>query len=655
MIDVSIIIVNYNVRYFLEQCLISVYKSVKDLNVEIFVVDNDSVDNSVEVIRNKFPDVKLIANKQNLGFAKANNQALKIAQGKYVLLLNPDTLVEEDTLIKSFEYMENNPDTGALGVKLIDGEGEFLPESKRGFPTLSSSFYRLTGLSKLFPKSRIFNQYNLGFLDEDEIAEVDVLSGAFMFIRREVLEKTGYLDEDFFMYGEDIDFSYRIKQAGYKVVYFPETKIVHFKGESTKKSTLKYHNIFYKAMSIFAKKHYGGKGFNPLLILINFAVTFLVVFNFLKSVIKKFFLPITDFALFFLILVLVQRFWANFHFHNPSYYDTGKTSLLFVGFSLLWVAGIYFNQGYKKNRITNIIKGVFSSTLLILVFYSLLPENIRYSRAIILISSILIFIFLVIYRLILNKFFAGLVNADESLKKIAIVGSDEEVDRVKRIMDINGVDFVYLGTIVPERTANSLNNSEYLGSIEKIEEIVNINNPDEIIFCLKDVKMNKVMDVMGSIGKKVRVKIIPEESFGIIGSSDRNSNGEFYSMEINFKLDNSSTVRFKYFMDKVIALFLLLFFPLLKLLNGKFRLSSVFDVLSGKKTWISYVSDDKEINSLPRLKKGVFEPVFSKSYKNITNNYLHDINVLYARNYNFWMDLEYLFKHLFFNRKNRLS
>ncbi|HEB61744.1 MAG TPA: glycosyltransferase family 2 protein, partial [Bacteroidetes bacterium] len=255
--DVSIIIVNYNVRYFLEQCLISVYKSVKNLNVEIFVVDNDSVDNSVEVVKNKFPDVKLIDNKQNLGFAKANNQALKIAKGKYVLLLNPDTLVEEDTLIKSFEYMENNPDTGALGVKLIDGEGEFLPESKRGFPTLSSSFYRLTGLSKLFPKSRTFNQYNLGFLDEDEISEVDVLSGAFMFIRRDILKNVGLLDEDFFMYGEDIDFSYRIKKAGYKVVYFPKTKIVHFKGESTKKSTLKYHNIFYKAMSIFAKKHYG--------------------------------------------------------------------------------------------------------------------------------------------------------------------------------------------------------------------------------------------------------------------------------------------------------------------------------------------------------------------------------------------------------------
>ncbi len=652
MIDVSIIIVNYNVRYFLEQCLISVYKSVKNLNVEIFVVDNDSIDNSVEVVKSKFPKVKLIDNKQNLGFAKANNQALKIAKGKYVLLLNPDTLVEEDTLINSFEYMENNPEAGALGVKLIDGEGEFLPESKRGFPTLSSSFYRLTGLSKLFPKSRTFNQYNLGFLDEDEISEVDVLSGAFMFIRRDILKNVGLLDEDFFMYGEDIDFSYRIKKAGYKVVYFPKTKIVHFKGESTKKSTLKYHNIFYKAMSIFAKKHYGGKGFNPLLILINLAVTFLVVFNFLKSVIKKFFLPITDFALFFLILFLVQRFWANFHFNDPSYYDTGKTSLLFIAFSILWVAGIYFNGGYKKNHIANIIKGVFVSTLIILVFYSLLPENIRYSRAIILISSVLIFFFLVIYRLILNKFFPGVVNADESSKKIAIVGSDEEVDRVKRIMDINGVDFVYSGTITTDNIANNMSNSEYLGSIEKIEEIVAINNPDEIIFCLKDIEMNKVMDVMGRIGKKVRVKIIPEESFGIIGSSDRNSNGEFYSMEINYKLDRRSIVLFKYFMDKIIALFLLLLFPLLKLLNGKFRLSSIFEVLSGKKTWISYVLDDKDINSLPQLKKGVFTPVFSKSYKNITNNYLHDINVLYARNYNFWMDLEYLLKHLFIKNNN---
>jgi GT2 family glycosyltransferase len=648
MIDISVIIVNYNVRYFLEQCLISVNKSIKDLNVEIFVVDNDSVDNSVKVVRNKFSGVKLIENKQNLGFAKANNQAMKIAKGKYVLLLNPDTLIEEDTLFKSFEYMENNPDTGALGVKLIDGEGEFLPESKRGFPTLTSSFYRLIGLSKIFPKSKIFNQYNLGFLDEDKIAEIDVLSGAFMFVRRDILKEVGYLDEDFFMYGEDIDFSYRIKKAGYKVVYFPLTQIVHFKGESTKKSTLKYHNIFYKAMAIFAKKHYGKKGFNPLLILINLAVTFLMFFNFFKSVVKKFFLPITDFALFFLILFSVQRFWANFHFHDPSYYDTGQTSLLFIAFSLLWVTGIYFNGGYRNNHITNIIKGVFVSTFIILAFYSLLPEQIRYSRAIILISSVLIFIFLLIYRLVLNKIFTGIVHANDNIKKIAIVGSDEEVDRVKRIMDINGIDFIYAGTIIPNDKKDISGGSEYLGSIDKIEDIVSINGVDEIIFCLKNIEMKKVMDIMGRIGKNVRVKIIPEESFGIIGSSDRNSNGEFYSMEINYKFDNKNIVIFKYFFDKIIALFLLLIFPVLKFLNSKLKIVDIFQVLSGKKTWIAYVQEDGELNNLPELKKGVFTPVFSKFYKNISNNYLHDINVLYARNYNFWMDLEYLLKHVFF-------
>ncbi len=651
MIDISIIIVNYNVRYFLEQCLLSVYKSINNLKVEVFVVDNDSVDNSVKTVKDNFPEVKLIVNKQNLGFAKANNQALKLAKGKYVLLLNPDTLVEEDTLLMSFDYMESNHQVGALGVKLIDGEGRFLPESKRGFPTLASSFYRLTGLSKLFPHSRIFNQYNLGFLDENEISEVDVLSGAFMFIRRDILQEVGYLDEDFFMYGEDIDFSYRIKKSGYKVIYFPKTKIVHFKGESTKKSSLKYHNTFYKAMSIFAKKHYGNKGFNPLLILINIAVTFLVVFNFLKSLLKRFFLPITDFLLFFFLLFVVQGFWANFHFNNPSYYDTGKTSLLFAVFSILWVAGIYFNGGYRKNYITNMIKGVFGSTFIILVFYSLLPEQIRYSRAIILISSVLIFFFLVIYRLILNQFFRGIIDVDKMLKKIAITGSDDEVDRVKRIMDINGVEFDYLGTISPDASGSISGNPEYLGNIDKIEEIVSINNPDEIIFCLKDIKMNKVMDIMGQIGKKVRIKIIPEESFGIIGSSDRNSNGEFYSMEINYKFDNRNIVLFKYFTDKIIALFLLLIFPVLKLLNNKFEISNVFLVLSGKKTWVSYIGEDKELDLLPALKKGVYTPVFSKSYKNISNNYLHDINVLYARNYNFWMDLEYLLKHLFL--KNR--
>jgi GT2 family glycosyltransferase len=377
MLDISVIIVNYNVRYFIEQCLTSVLKAKKDLNIEIIVVDNNSVDNSVAAIRKKFPTVNLIANKENVGFAKANNQAIKISKGKYFLLLNPDTLIEEDTLVKIYNFMEKNPDAGALGVKLIDGEGKFLPESKRSLPTLLTSLYRFVGLSKIFPKSKIFNKYNLGHLDDDKTYEVDVLCGAFMFIRCDILPSVGYLDEDFFMYGEDIDYSYRIKNAGYKIYYFHETTIIHFKGESTKKSSLKYHNIFYKAMAIFAKKHYGGKSINPLLWLINIAVFVLAFINYSKSILKKFLLPILDFIIFFIVLLLVQRFWASFHFNDPEYYDTKKSSIIYLGFAFIWLISIFFNDGYKRNRFSDSIRGLAIGSIIILVIYSLLPESYR--------------------------------------------------------------------------------------------------------------------------------------------------------------------------------------------------------------------------------------------------------------------------------------
>ncbi|HNP49101.1 MAG TPA: glycosyltransferase family 2 protein, partial [Bacteroidia bacterium] len=219
----SVIIVNYNVKYFLEQCLHSVLKASAGIATEIWVVDNNSVDGSVEMLAEKFPTVKLIANTDNKGFSKANNQAIEKSTSEYVLLLNPDTVVEEDTFRKMLSFMDSHPDAGGLGVKMIDGTGRFLPESKRGLPTPAVAFYKIFGLSALFPKSKTFGKYHLGYLGENEINSVDVLAGAFMLIRKKTLDKIGLLDEDFFMYGEDIDLSYRIIKGGYKNYYFPET------------------------------------------------------------------------------------------------------------------------------------------------------------------------------------------------------------------------------------------------------------------------------------------------------------------------------------------------------------------------------------------------------------------------------------------------
>ena len=254
MVKLSVIIVNYNVKHFVEQCLFSVYKASEGIKVEIFVVDNNSVDGSTTLIKEKFPEAILIKNKINTGFSIANNQAIKLAKGEYVLLLNPDTVVQEDTFTKIINFMDATPDAGGLGVKMLDGQGNFAPESKRGLPTPEVAFYKMFGFAKFFPKSKKFGKYHLSYLPENEINSVDVLSGAFMLIRKSVLDKIGNLDETFFMYGEDIDLSYRITKAGYKNYYFPKTQIIHYKGESTKRSSLNYVVIFYKAMAIFSKK-----------------------------------------------------------------------------------------------------------------------------------------------------------------------------------------------------------------------------------------------------------------------------------------------------------------------------------------------------------------------------------------------------------------
>ena len=251
----SVVIVNYNVKYLLEQCLYAVRVAANGLDTEILVVDNLSTDNSVEYLRPKFPEVIFIENKENTGFAKANNQAICQCKGEYILLLNPDTVVGETGLHKLCRFMDEHPEAGAIGVKMLNGYGAFLPESKRSFPTPWISFCKLFGLSKLFPRSKQFAAYSLPYLNPDTQHQVEVLAGAFMLLRRQALKKAGLFDESFFMYGEDIDLSYRIVLAGYQNYYLPE-RILHYKGESAKTGDRKYLHAFYDSMLIFYKKYY---------------------------------------------------------------------------------------------------------------------------------------------------------------------------------------------------------------------------------------------------------------------------------------------------------------------------------------------------------------------------------------------------------------
>jgi GT2 family glycosyltransferase len=252
--DLSVVIVNYNVSDYLKACLKSVIRAVESIDNEIFVIDNNSADNSCDMVIREFPGVKLIRNSSNKGYAAANNQVLGICRARYVVLLNPDTIVMEDTFTKCISFMDSHTSAGAMGIKMTDRDGIYLPESKRAYPSLSSAFFKSFGFSFLFPESKLFNRYYLAKVGPDETAETEVISGAFMFIRREVLDVTGFLDEEFFMYGEDIDLSYRIMKAGYRNYYYPEAIITHFKGCSTPRDN--YNDIlnFYKAMRIYVRK-----------------------------------------------------------------------------------------------------------------------------------------------------------------------------------------------------------------------------------------------------------------------------------------------------------------------------------------------------------------------------------------------------------------
>ncbi|HRO44901.1 glycosyltransferase family 2 protein [Agriterribacter sp.] len=257
IIVLSVIIVNYNVKYFLEQCLFSVYKAGQHIAMEVIVVDNFSSDGSRAYLEPAFPEATFYWNKENLGFAKACNLGLKHAKGEYILFLNPDTIVGEDCFERCIDFLRSHTQSGALGVRMIDESGSFLKESKRAFPSPAASFFKLSGLAGLFPRSGFFAKYYLGNLDEFQTHEADVIAGAFMMIKKNILDITGGFDEAFFMYGEDIDLSYRIQKQGYKNYYYPGVTILHFKGKSTPQKNIRYVRMFYGAMRVFVNKHYG--------------------------------------------------------------------------------------------------------------------------------------------------------------------------------------------------------------------------------------------------------------------------------------------------------------------------------------------------------------------------------------------------------------
>lgn len=646
MIKLSVVIVNYNVKHFIEQCLISVFNATKGISTEVFVVDNNSVDGLCTLIKEKFPQVQLLENKINYGFSYANNQAIKQATGQYILLLNPDTVVEEDCFQKCISFMNSNPLAGGLSVKMIDGRGRFLPESKRALPTPTVAFYKIFGLSKLFPKSRIFGRYHLGHLDKDQTNEIEILPGAFMFLRKETLDKTGLLDETFFMYGEDIDLSYRITKTGYKNYYYPETTIIHYKGESTKKGSINYVLVFYNAMIIFAHKHFSNKNARIFSLLINIAIYFRASIALAHRIIIKAVLPLLDFSLFFLSFYFIKPVWEQFKFQNTGYYPSEFLLLVVPSYILIWMIALWFNGAYDRIiHKSSVIKGILTGTVIILLFYALLPEHLRYSRALILIGSILALISAFLNRLIIHfiHFFPQYFYQKKILR-ILIIGEKDEINRVEKLLSIFEINPNIVGYVSVNKNETS---GFYLGTIDQLEEMIKIHSIDEIIFCAKNMASELIIkNMLALTSKDVDFKIAQPETHSIIGSSSIESSSDLYSIDMN-SISKENNIRYKRLFDISTSLILLILSPFIILFTKiSFRfINNLLNVLLGFKTWVGYYTGvNTETVNLPKIKTGILTPLDYVKNKDHSLTYINRLNVLYAKNYSILNDFNILIK-----------
>ena len=612
-VKLSVIIVSYNVSYFLEQALLSVRRAAEKLEgpVEVFVVDNNSADNSVAMVRARFPEVVLIANPDNPGFSRANNQALRRATGQYQLLLNPDTVVEEDAFRACCAFLDAHPGGGALGVQMLDGQGRFLPESKRGLPTPAVALCKMLGLSYLLPNSRTFGRYHLGFLDKDQTHEVDVLSGAFMLLRKAALDQVGLLDEDYFMYGEDIDLSYRLSLGGWKNYYFSEARIIHYKGESTKRASVNYVFVFYRAMVIFARKHFAPGQAGLLSLLINGAIWLRAGAAILGRLARHVAPFLLDAGLVYGGLFCLKEYWENNNKYAPGPYPPQYMLVAVPVYVAVWLATAYLSGGYDRPvKVARLARGIFVGTVLISAVSNFL-DAWRFSKALIVLGGAWALAALVGRQLAAHYIkYKNLRLGERQPKNIAIVGSAAESQRVRQLLEAAAVPARVIGYVdvgpeaiagpaavaLTQRFAGSPVRrfasapAERLGAARQLPELVRLYALNELIFCGRDLPASQIIGLMLALPTvpPVAYKILPEASAYIIGSSRKDAPGDYYALDIALSLHQPGPARTKRLLDVLSAAALLLLAPAV----GWFQLDrqgfirNAGAVLLGRATWV---------------------------------------------------------------------
>ena len=525
--DISIVIVNYNVKEFVANLLGSIEKARKDFNIEVFIVDNASSDGSIGYLKKRHPNVNYIVNRENVGFGRANNQAIRQVSGRYTLIINPDTIIRQDTLEVMFRHMEKNPETGAAGCKILNPDGTFAPESRRSVPTPMTALWKILGLPKLFPKNRRFSAYYLGGEDENKKDRVPVLSGAFMFFRSSVLQKACGFDEQFFMYGEDIDLCYRIRKDGWEIDYVPDTSIIHYKGESTKKENLDYVVTFNKAMFLFFTKHYsfGYTFFFRIFILSGIVLKGLI--SYLSTVFRKLTQPVLDLAI--LNLLVVFFFVWRYEISPADIQSQYHLSYLAVNVLLsgIFLGSALYYDLYGKNRfsIPAVIKstGIAFAGVVLVTFFL---RNLAFSRLILLLSAIAGVLLLSFIRLIQINRSRKAPHLPGSFleRRVLLVGiSDKSAKLIRKLRSRADWNYKLVGLVSQDSvySDDEVENIPVIGDLGSILKLVRYHEVDEIIFTLPAVNHDQILKTISELrGTAIYPRIVPDSMDYIVGKTN---------------------------------------------------------------------------------------------------------------------------------------
>lgn len=656
--DISVIIVNYNVREFLSNALTSLKRALEGLRAEIFVVDNASDDGSVELVAKNFPDVHLIANPDNAGFAKANNQALAQASGTYILLINPDTVVQENTIRELIRFFAAHPDAGMAGCKILNPDGTLQLPCRRSFPTPWTAFTKTFGLSTLFPNSKLFARYNLTYLDPDTTYEVDAVSGSFMMLTREVYEKIGGLDETFFMYGEDLDWCYRVQHAGWKVYYVPATSIIHYKGESTKRSDIDELKVFYNAMRVFVRKHHTGSPFFEW-----FIYSGIYMRKFIADVgriARPLSIAILDMAIVVATILIGEYIRKHNLFTFPAYAYPWVFIFpaLIVSIALL-VNGIY--TGFKLS-VSRSFASVFSAFVVISAIVAF-EKDFAFSRMIMLISGGVSLLLIPGWRLLLRLMGFGEHSSRATLfgRRTLIVGvgqSGQEVLKKLRARAGGGYSVVGFIDLTRKSIGMKIMDVEILGSVETMGKVIEEYRISEVIFSSNALTYSSTLNIIANNKNRfVNFRLVPSNTEVIIGKANIDQLDDIPFIEIDYNIGKLGNRIVKRTFDFAVSLFFLICFAPFVYFTRIFsrtqpkgfvkvvlQMSSVF---RGKLSVVGYYANG-EIGqkNMYRGRPGITGLIHVQGNKNLTRDEIEQFDLYYAKNQSFMLDLEIIVKTL---------